>query len=186
MKHSMPLDNTCKNFEEDLVLYYYGENNGAERRRVEQHLSSCVSCQSFVNDLNRVLPPMAEQQKMPQTFWDNYYRETVAKLAVQNERKYWWRTWLTPVRGWMVPAFGTLAGTVLVVGLLFGKGDLSSFVEQPSRNVPQEIIADSSQLEFFRAMDMLESLDKLEQQDGTKSELQNTNSSRVRLYKGVA
>lgn len=186
MKHAMLLDNACKNYEEDLVLYYYGENNGAERRRVEQHLSTCHGCKSFVDDLNRVLPPMAEQQKMPQAFWDNYYRETVAKLAAQDERKNWWRTWLTPVRGWMVPAFGTVAGTVLVVGLLFGKGDLSSFVERPSRKVPQEIIADSNQLEFFRTMDMLESLDKLEQQDGTKSELQNTHSSRVRLYKGVA
>lgn len=177
MKHAMPLDNACKSFEEDLVLYYYGENSGAERRRVEQHLSTCHGCESFADDLNRVLPTMAEQQKLPQAFWENYYRETVAKLAEQDERKSWWRNWLTPVRGWMVPAFGTLAGTVLVLGLLFGKGDLSSFVEPPSRTVPQEIIADSNQLEFFRTMDMLESLDKLEQQDGTKSELQNTYSS---------
>ena len=55
MKHGLPLDNACKNFEEDLVLHYYGENNRVERRRVEQHLSICHGCKSFVDDLDRVL-----------------------------------------------------------------------------------------------------------------------------------
>lgn len=180
------LESACKEYEEDLVLHYYGENSEDDRRRIAQHLLACERCRIFVDDLRRVLPQMAKAEEMPQSFWDSYYRETVAKLAEQEERKYWWRSWLMPVRGWMVPAFGTLAGTVLVVGLLFGKGNLGFFVEGPSRNIPQEITADSNQLEFFRTMDMLESLDNLEQQDGTKNELQNTHSSQVKLYQGVA
>jgi Putative zinc-finger len=182
-----PLESACKEYEEDLVLHYYGENSADDRRRIEQHLQGCDRCRVFVGDLRRLLPQMAKSEEMPQTFWDSYYRETVAKLAEQEERKSWWRSWLVaPVHGWMVPAFGTLAGTVLVVGLLFGKGNLSSFIERPSRNIPQEIIADTNQLEFFRTMDMLEALDKLEQQDGTQGELQNTHSSRDTLNKGVA
>jgi hypothetical protein len=173
------LESACKEYEEDLVLHYYGENSEDDRRRITQHLLVCDRCRVFVDDLRRVLPQMAKAEEMPQSFWDRYYRETVAKLAEQEKRKYWWRNWLTPARGWMVPAFGTLAGTVLVVGLLFGKGNLGSFVELPSRNVPQEIIADSNQLEFFRTMDMLESLDKLEQQDGTKLDAKDSHSSAV-------
>ena len=180
------LESACKEYEEDLVLHYYGENSEDDRCRIAQHLLACERCRIFVDDLRRVLPQMAKAEEMPQSFWDSYYRETVAKLAEQEERRYWWSSWLTPVRGWMVPAFGTLAGTVLVVGLLFGKGNLGSFVERPSRNIPQEITADSNQLEFFSTMDLLESLDKLEQQDGTQSELQKTHSSRVTLYKGLA
>jgi len=39
MKTPMPLQSACKEFEEDLVLYYYGETSEEERRRVGQHLS---------------------------------------------------------------------------------------------------------------------------------------------------
>jgi predicted anti-sigma-YlaC factor YlaD len=165
MKHGLPLDNACKNFEEDLVLHYYGENNSVERRRVEQHLSICHGCQSFVDDLYRVLPPMAEQQKLPQTFWDSYYRETVAKLAEQDERKHWWRAWLAPMKTWMVPAFGTAA---LAVTLLLGKVNIST--DSNPVNIPQDVLADSNQLEFFQSLDMLESLDKLDDQDSNKPE----------------
>jgi hypothetical protein len=173
------LEKACKEYEEDLVLYYYGESGDEERRRVAAHLSACERCRLFVDDLTRLLPQMAKAPEMPQSFWDTYYRETVAKLVAQEERKHWWRNWLAPVRGWMVPAFGTMAATILVVGLLFGKGNLSSFLEQPSRTVPEEIIADNNQLEFFRTMDLLESLDKLEQQDGVKFERKNNHSSVV-------
>ena len=168
MKNGLPLDNACKNFEEDLVLHYYGENNSVERRRVEQHLSICHGCKSFVDDLYRVLPPMAEQQKLPQTFWDNYYRETVAKLAEQDERKHWWRTWLAPMKTWMVPAFGTAAVGVLAVTLLLGKVNIST--DSNPVNIPQDVLADSNQLEFFQSLDMLESLDKLDDQDSNKPE----------------
>jgi predicted anti-sigma-YlaC factor YlaD len=183
MKHAMPLDNACKNFEEDLVLYYYGENNGAERRRVEQHLSSCGSCQSFVNDLNRVLPPMAEQQSLPQTFWDNYYRETVAKLAEQDERKNWWRNLFAPIRTWMVPVFGTAVAAVLAVALLLGK--VNVFTDLTPASIPQEILADSNQLEFFQSLDMLESLNKLEEQDGNKPEAKTSKLMNGRAAKAA-
>jgi len=166
MKHGLPLDNACKNFEEDLVLHYYGENNRVERRRVEQHLSICHGCKSFVDDLYRVLPSMAEQQKLPQTFWDNYYRETIAKLAEQDERKHWWRGWFAPIKTWMVPAFGTVAVGVLAVTLLTGKVNVSN--DSNPVNIPQEVLADSNQLEFFQSLDMLESLDKLDEQDSNK------------------
>jgi predicted anti-sigma-YlaC factor YlaD len=183
MKHSMPLDNACKNFEEDLVLYYYGENNGAERRRVEQHLSSCVSCQGFVADLNRVLRPMAEQQKMPQTFWDNYYRETVAKLAEQDERKSWWRNLFAPMRIWMVPVLGTAVVAVLAVALVLGK--VNVFTDSTPANIPQEILADSNQLEFFQSLEMLESLNKLEEQDGNKPEAKTSKVTNGRAAKAA-
>ena len=128
---------------------------------------------------------MAKSEDMPQSFWDGYYRETVAKLAEQEERKFWWRSWLVPARGWLVPAFGTVGVVVLVVGLLFGKGNLGSFMEKSPVKIPQEVLVDTNQLEFFRSMDILESLDHLEQQDGTKGELNSTrHTERARYYRG--
>src|SRR5260370_37601400 len=100
---------------------------------------------------------------MTAVFWDDYYRETVAKLARQEERQHWWRALFAPKPMWMVPAFGTFGVAVLVVGLLFGKGNLSSFIQRPAERIPQEILADENQLQFFESMDLLESLGKLEQ-----------------------
>lgn len=185
MKTRLPLQSACKNFEEDLVLYYYGETGDGERQRVTQHLSECVPCQGFVEDLRRLLPQMAKSAQMPQAFWDDYYRETVAKLAQQDERKQWWRSLFAPMRVWMVPAFGTVAVAILVVGLLFGKGNLSSFIHRPSERIPQEILADENQLQFFESMDLLESLGKLEKQDDRKIDSTNTQSSRVRLQREI-
>lgn len=185
MKKAMPLQSACKAFEEDLVLYYYGETSEEERHRVGQHLSGCLRCQGFLGDLQRLLPQMARTEELPQSFWDNYYRETIAKLAQQDERKHWWRS-LIPMKIWMVPAFGTVAMAVVVIGLLFGKGNLSSFTLRPAEKIPHEILADENQLQFFESMDLLESLSKLQSQDEQKPEAVNTQSSRMKFQSGTA
>jgi predicted anti-sigma-YlaC factor YlaD len=176
MTSNVPFDSACKSFEEDLVLYYYGETSYAERRPIEQHLSGCQSCRRFVDDLRRLLPQMARSEEFPQSFWDAYYHETVAKLAQQRERKYWWRNLWSPMKVWMLPAFGTVAIAVLAIGLVLGKSNLPSFTDTSPKNFPQESLSDAKQLEFFESMDMLESLSKLEEQDDQKAE-PNTNQS---------
>ena len=186
MKQRAPLQSACKSFEEDLVLYYYGETDEVEQRRVQQHLSQCVSCQGFLDDLRRWLPQIAKSEPMAPAFWDDYYRETVTKLARQEERKHWWRALLAPRPMWMVPAFGTVGVAILVVGLLFGKGNLSSFIQRPAERIPQEILADENQLQFFESMDLLESLGKLEAQDEQKPEALSPQSTRVRWQTGTA
>lgn len=172
MNQVMPLDRACKNFEEDLVLYYYGEISGAERERVDQHIFICASCQSFVADLNRVLPPIAEAQKLPETFWDNYYLETVAKLTEHDGRKNWWRQWFVPMRLWMVPAFSTAMIAIVAGALVLGRGNFVS--DTAPANIPAEVLADSNQLEFFQSLEILESLNKLEEPDGKKPEAKSS------------
>jgi len=177
MEKVAPLKNACKNFEEDLVLYYYGENSDADRGRVEQHLVSCVPCRSFVDDLRRLLPQIGQQAALPQAFWDNYYRETIAKLAAREERKSRWRNMLAPMRLWMVPAFGTIAVAILAVAIIIGKGGLTSLLDRSPANIPQEILVDSNQLEFFRSLDMLESLSHLERRDSDNAAPKSNQSS---------
>jgi hypothetical protein len=55
----------------------------------------------------------------------------------------------------------------LAIGLVIGKGNWHPFGE-PREKIPQEILADTNQLEFFRSMDMIETLSSLESPDGTK------------------
>jgi len=75
---------------------------------------------------------------------------------------------------------------ILVVGLLFGKGNLNSFMHRTSERIPQEILADENQLQFFESMDLLESLGTLEKQDDQNADSTNTQSSRVRQQHAVA
>jgi putative zinc finger protein len=177
MKKYPPLSGACKNYEEDLVLYYYAEGSPADGRRVERHLSECHACRCFVDDLRGLLPQMAKSQDLPQTFWDSYYRETVAKLRERSARIDWWRNFFMPRKAWLVPAFGTAAVAALALGLLFAKGSLPLVTDGSSAKLPEAIIADANQLEFFRSLDMLESLSQHEEQDGGHVEPKSDRSS---------
>ena len=186
MKKSSPLSGACKQYEEDLVLYYYSESSAADSQRVERHLSECLACRGFVDDLSGLLPQMTKSQELPQTFWDSYYRETIAKLSRCEERNFRWRNLFVPLKTWLVPAFGTAAVAVLALGLLFAKGSLPWFMDGSSAKLPEAIIADTNQLEFFRSLDMLESLRQLEEHDGARMKPKSDRSSLTRSEQAAA
>jgi predicted anti-sigma-YlaC factor YlaD len=164
------LKGACKRYEEDLVLHYYGEIAESERVRVERHLADCDACRRFSADLRRLLPQMSLTQELPKSFWDDYYRQTMTKLTQYEEKKNGWRSWLTPLSGWMMPAFGTLSAAVLVVGLMYGKDHSKRIVDPAAERIPQEIMLDQNQLEFFKSMHILEALSNLEDQEEPKGE----------------
>ena len=164
------LGTMCKGFEEDLVLYYYGEIADREKQRLEQHLGNCVGCGRFIEDLHQLLPQMALPEQLPQSFWDDYYQETVAKLTHMREQKFCWRNLFAPIRMWMIPAVGTAVIAALAFGLVLSKGNLSSLYNQAPEIIPREIVSDTEQLEFFRSLDMLEALSALEGLETSKAD----------------
>jgi hypothetical protein len=186
MRSRTPLKSACKQYEEDLVLHYYRENSEGERLHVERHLADCDSCRLFLADLRKLLPRLTQAEEMPQSFWDNYYRETVSKLASYEEKKSWWRSFFVPIQSWVVPAFGSVAAVVLVIGLMFGKDNLRLFVEPRVERIPQEVLADKDQLEFFESMEIIEALSKLEAQDEPKSDVINRDVGRAGVLGQVA
>ena len=91
------------------------------------------------------------------------------KLSVERERKAWWRSWFAPMNIWLVPAFGTAAMAVLAFALVIGKGNWQGETKTVDEAIPQEVIADGKQLEFFDSLDMLEALRAQEQNQGTSN-----------------
>jgi len=166
-KRTCTLENACKEFEADLVLYYYGDDSEADRLRVERHCRECSRCRGFLEDLRKLLPQIATPQELPASFWDRYYNEMVEKLALQREQRSWWRSFFTPVRAWALPAFGTAAVAALALFLIFGRGEHRS-VPPP---IPPEVLTDANSLEFFNSLDLLESLGTLEKSDGPRTDL---------------
>jgi hypothetical protein len=171
--HADMLETACKEFEADLVVYYYGDGVETERQRVEDHLHGCDLCRRFLDDLHKLLPQISQPQELSPAFWDDYYDEVLEKLNAKQDKKFWWREIFTPMRFWLVPAFGTAVVAILAFALVLGKGSWQVTSERPVEKIPQEIVADVNQLEFFKSMDMLESLRLLEAIDRTKTEAKN-------------
>jgi hypothetical protein len=162
------LESACRAFEADLVLYYYGDVAEPEHRRIEGHCHTCLRCRRFLDDLNRLLPQMAKAKPLPEDFWDSYYKETVQKLAAQAARGSWLRNLFAPMHVWLIPAFGTVAVAALAVTLVFGKAGWNLRLATPQQEtIPQEVLADEGKVEFFKSMDLLESLGYLEKMDGS-------------------
>lgn len=171
------LETACRDFEEDLVLYYYGDGSEAERSRVEGHIPDCSRCGRFLDDLRKLLPPMAKAKELPQSFWDDYYREVIQKLGVQEGRSFWWRHFFAPLHSWVVPAFGTAAVVILALALTFGNNGWNFLRPANREAIPQEILSNANDLEFFKSMDLVELLLVLEEMDGSKSDLKTVRHS---------
>ncbi|HET8563496.1 MAG TPA: zf-HC2 domain-containing protein [Candidatus Binatia bacterium] len=179
------LDKACREFEADLVLYYYGDCPDAERSRVEAHVSTCDRCERFLEDLRRLLPQMAQPMEFPQTFWDRYYSEMVEKLTIQRERTPWWQSLFAPVRAWAVPAFGTAVVVVLGVTLALTNAKWDFLGRANQDTIPQEILVDASKLDFFKSLDLIEHLRDLEALDGAKGEPQGHQRTSNRIFESV-
>jgi len=114
--------------EENLVLHYYGELDGAESARVQQHLGSCAECRRAHTRLQRV---MAAVDTMPEpVLADGYERVVWARLQPHLASPAGWRAWLSfsPAR------FAWLAAIVVLVSAAFFAGRMTQ-----SRNVATQI-----------------------------------------------
>ena len=95
--------------EDDLVLHYYGELDGAAAGRTEQHLSSCGDCRDSFVRLQRV---MAAVDALPEPVLPDGFERTVwARLApaIAAPRRGWF-SWFA-----LTPAPLALAAAVVVL-----------------------------------------------------------------------
>jgi hypothetical protein len=95
--------------EDDLVLHYYGELDGATAGSTEQHLSCCANCRESFARLQRV---MAAVDAIPEPVLPEGFERTVwARLepALAPRRRGWF-SWIA-----LTPAPLALAAAVLVL-----------------------------------------------------------------------
>ncbi|HET8563064.1 MAG TPA: zf-HC2 domain-containing protein [Candidatus Binatia bacterium] len=151
----------CKDFEQDLVLYYYGELSGADRSKIEAHSESCERCRLYLKELASILPRTVEPDEPPQTFWDNYSREMRHKLAAIQERKSWWETVASLFRPWQVSALAATMVVVLALTLTFGNR-IWRTEPPPDEETLVEVLPMVRNLEFFTTMEVLDAMDFLE------------------------
>ena len=155
------LTTACQEFEEDLVLFHYGDLVGSERNKLQNHIASCASCTGYLAELGTLLPLTVKADEPPQEFWINYNRELRHKLDDVGKRKSWWRSLAAIFQPRYLPAFATAAVVVLALTFTLGKGIWSS-KNNPEDDELAEALLVAENLEFFRAMEVLDNLDLLE------------------------
>jgi hypothetical protein len=157
----------CKPFEEDVVLYYYGELGDKGRLAVEGHVKICEACQFYLKELESILPLTVEPDDPPQLFWEDYSREMRHKLAEARERNSWWQNLASFLRPWAIPACATMVLAILALTLTLGKGFWSSKETPQNDEAFLEILPAAENLEFFKTMEVLDAMDFLEDMGGT-------------------
>jgi hypothetical protein len=152
----------CDKFEQELVLYYYGELGGLERNQVDTHIAGCEPCRLYLKEMESLLPLTVTADEPPQAFWDDYNREMRHKLAVLHEGVPWWQSLLPSLQAWIVPVFATGAVVILALTLTFGKGLWRSNELPQEDETFMEALPMTENLEFFSNMEVLDAMDMLE------------------------
>ncbi len=152
----------CKNLEEDLVLYYYGELSEAGRGDVETHLKGCESCRAGLGTMSKLMPMTVAPDEPPQSFWDNYSREMRHKLEAVTERKPWWQRIAALFQLLPMPALATGAVVLLALTLTLGRGLWQSSAPSSDDAAFMEVLPIAENLEFFSNMEVLDNMDLLE------------------------
>jgi hypothetical protein len=152
----------CPELEENLVLLHYGDLVGAEHGALQAHVQNCAGCAAYLKDLETVLPLTLKTDEPAENFWADYNRELRQKLDRAGER----RTWIAAVGdffqpGWM-PALATAGVVALALTFTVGRGLWSTNETGQDEAAIMELLPVAENLEFFKAMDVLDNLDLLE------------------------
>ena len=153
---------SCKKYEQDLILYYYGETTENEAGRIEAHLQTCEPCRKSLEGLRSILPVTVKEDHPPQSFWNDYSRELRAKLDQVQESVSWRERVRLFIRPWPVPTVATALLLLLALTLTLSHTLRRNKQTPPMNKELLEIFYIADNAEFFRNLDLLDSLELLE------------------------
>ena len=156
------LASPCKDQEENLVLFHYGDLLGAEREDLRVHLQNCAACAAYLNDLATLLPLTVATDQPPQTFWTDYKRELRHKIDSLTEKRSWRERIADFLQPRWLPAFATAAVVALALTFTLGKGMWSKNDLTQEDAAIMELLPVAENLDFFKSMEVLDDLDLLE------------------------
>lgn len=97
-----------------LILYLDGDLSESVRRDIEQHLSQCDACQTYLVSLRSVwLKPIPLPVESPTRLWS----QVATRLYESNRPSPIWKA-LLDRKPWLVPS--SLMALTLIVGIMIG------------------------------------------------------------------
>jgi anti-sigma factor RsiW len=151
----------CTDLEADLILLHYGDLDGTERARLQSHVAQCADCSAYLNELSALMPLTVATDSPPQQFWMDYSRELRHKIDARVESKFSWQQLVALLKPGYLTALATAATLIIALTFTLGGGLWSSKNDLPDEELT-EALPVAENLDFFRAMDVLDELDLLE------------------------
>ena len=151
----------CTDLEADLILLHYGDLDGTERARLQSHVAQCADCSAYLNELSALMPLTVATDSPPQQFWMDYSRELRHKIDARVESKFSWQQVVALLKPGYLTALATAATLIIALTFTLGGGLWSSKSDLPDEELT-EALPVAENLDFFRAMDVLDELDLLE------------------------
>ena len=157
----------------DLVPFFRGELNAAERDRVQHHLDECGQCRDSMSALATTLQRVSGRlEELPTPEWSAYRRELRLKLASRIEaRSRWWQ----PRVRWASLATAGVGIAALILTLSMGhslRGPIPGVdqlaMEQPAESVDVGLLRNYGvveKLDLLEDYDVIEHLDELPSAD---------------------
>jgi hypothetical protein len=165
-QHKNSLSRPCKDLEESLVLFHYGDLGESDRPTIQTHVAGCAGCAGYLQELSALMPLTVKADEPPETFWTDYSRELRQKIESAGEKKSWRQALAAFFQPRWVPALGAAVVVVLALTFTVSKGMWRSNDLTRDDEALIEALPVAENLEFFKAMDMLDDLDLLESMGG--------------------
>ena len=151
----------CREFEEDLVLFHYGELDESVSENIISHLKGCADCRDSLDNLKALMPMTIIRDEPPETFWSDYSRELRQKIDAVAEMPTWWEQLLSWI--WPLPLPALAACAVVLLALTFTVG--KKYWDLPDAAVDDDvmmIMSTSQDLDLIENLELLDALDVLE------------------------
>lgn len=142
-------DTVCKDYEELLVLYHYGELGPSESEHVAAHLNSCPACVKELAEISRLIAAVPEHAP---TQWETARAVKGVMDSISEVRAGRWV-------GKLLPAYIAAAAAVAAIILSV---TIPRFIDRESQE--NQILAQSD-WEVLENYDVIKDYDVIEQMD---------------------
>lgn len=145
----MDKNRPCEGYEEDLILYHYGELEPEKASATAAHMESCAACRAYMDELDRLLAAVpADMPGRAATI-----RATGRVMAGIAPRRFEWRRRLVPA---------SIALAALVSAVLFTV--FNPFVSDKPQT-PEQMVMAQADPEVLENLDLLKDLNVIEELD---------------------
>jgi hypothetical protein len=151
----------CREFEEDLVLFHYGELDESASENIISHLKSCTACRESFDEMKLLMPMTIIRDEPPETFWSEYSRELRQKIDAVAEKPSWWEQLVSWIRPLPLPALAACAVVLLALTFTVGK-KYWDIPDAPGDDDVIAIMSTSQDLDLIENLELLDALDVLE------------------------
>ena len=153
------MNRECKEFQKNLVAYMDRELTEKESASIDGHLLSCSACQKELEELRESMSVLSEWEDIkPSENYDRVFWQKIKLLREDKENKEEKRSFVNFLRLCLSPRFTLVSSAVLATFILL----VTFYALKPQREISQNELQITRDMELFLNMEVIEQSDALE------------------------